>query len=61
MLNKIFNRTVRAWIYGVSAATLSALVYFGVLEEGAIAFILPIVLAVLNLNPKDEGGEGLGR
>lgn len=48
-MSKFFTPTVRRWIYGVSIAAVPVLVYFKVLPAEAAPVILPLVLAVLNV------------
>lgn len=52
-MTKIFTRSVRKWIYAVSAAAVPVLVYFGLLDIEASPIILPFILALLNLTPAD--------
>lgn len=52
-IRKLFPRPVRAWLYGIGAASLPALVAADVLPPEALPFVLPILLALLNLTPKD--------
>lgn len=49
-MNKVFNRATRVWIYGVCIAAVPVLVYFKLLPPEAAPVILPLVLAVLNVN-----------
>ena len=48
---------VRAWIYGIALAAVPVLVYTGVMEPEGAALALPLILAILNLNPKTEGSD----
>lgn len=61
-MTRIFSKAVRGWIYGVAIAAVPVLVYFDALPAEAAPVILPLILAVLNLNdapaveaPVDEG------
>lgn len=62
MGNKI-SRETRKYIYAVAIAFVPVAVYFGWIDIEASALILPLLLAVLNLTPKDvepeedHGGE----
>ena len=44
---------VRRWIYGVTIAALGVAVYARWIEAGALAVLVPLVLALLNVN--DDG------
>lgn len=50
----IFNSKVRKWLYGVCIAAVPVLVYFKLLPPEASPIILPLVLAVLNVNETDS-------
>ncbi|MFS6529699.1 hypothetical protein V8Z69_07475 [Microbacterium aurugineum] len=52
-MNKVFNSKVRKWLYGVCIAAVPVLVYFKLLPPEASPIILPLVLAVLNVNETD--------
>lgn len=48
-LNNIFSPQVRRWIYGVCIAVVPVLIYFGLMPAEAAPVILPLVLAILNI------------
>lgn len=52
-MNKILTPRFRRWLYGVCIAAVPLAVYFGWLPAEASPVILPLVLALLNVN--DEG------
>lgn len=52
-VKKILTREVRKWIYGVAIAAVPVLVYFGIIDVEASALVLPLLMAILNLNPED--------
>lgn len=52
-MNRVLNRTVRKWVYGVAVASVPVLVHYGVMDVEASALLLPLVLALLNLTPAD--------
>lgn len=49
-MNKVFSPAGRRWIYGVCIAAVPVLVYFDLLPPDAAPVILPLVLALLNVN-----------
>ena len=53
MLSKLFSNKGRTYIYGVCIAAVPTLIYFGLLPSDAAPVILPLILALLNVN-KDE-------
>lgn len=53
-MKKILTPTVRRYIYGVCIATVPVLVYFNLLPPEAAPVILPLVLAVLNVQDDTE-------
>jgi hypothetical protein len=58
-MNKLFTPAVRRYIYGVCIAAVPVLVYFDLLPPEAAPVLLPLVLALLNVN--DEGTPNDGR
>lgn len=52
-MSKVFSPAGRRWIYGVCIAAVPVLVYFGLLPADASPVILPLVLALLNVNDTD--------
>lgn len=52
-MKNIFNAKVRKWLYGVCITAVPVLVYFKLLPPEASPVILPLVLAVLNVNETD--------
>lgn len=48
-LQKVFSATGRRYIYGVCIAVVPAFVYFDLLPPEAAPVILPLVLAILNV------------
>lgn len=54
-IKALFTREVRKYVYSLGLAVGLALVGFGVLPVPALALLLPVLLALLNLTPKDVG------
>jgi len=52
-MSKFLNREVRKYIYAVAIAFVPLAIYLGWIEPEAAAIVLPLILAVLNLTPKD--------
>ena len=50
-MKDLVPRPIRAWIYGIALAAVPVLVYTGVMEPEGAALALPLILAILNLNP----------
>lgn len=48
-MQKLLNPKVRRYIYGVCIAAVPVLVYFKLLPPEAAPVILPLVLAILNV------------
>lgn len=48
-MKTILNPKVRRWIYGVCIAAVPVLVYFELLPPAAAPVVLPLVLAILNV------------
>lgn len=53
-MSKYFTPKVRRWIYGVCIALVPVLVYFQLLPADASPVILPLILAILNIDDPDE-------
>lgn len=53
-MNKLFSPRGRRYIYGVCIAAVPVLVYFDLLPAEAAPVILPLVLAVLNVNDEER-------
>lgn len=45
---------VRKWIYGIAIAFVPLAAYLGWIEPEAIPLVLPLILAVLNVNPDGD-------
>lgn len=58
-MNKVFSPKARKWFYGVCIAAVPVLVYFKLLPPEAAPVILPLVLAVLNVNEPETSPERL--
>ena len=56
-MKDLVPRPIRAWIYGLAVAAVPLLVYTGVMEPEGAALALPLILAILNLNPKTEASD----
>jgi len=48
-MGKLLNSKVRRWLYGVCIAAVPVLVYFKLLPPEASPVILPLILAILNV------------
>lgn len=53
-----FYREARKYVYGVSIAAIPVLVHYDIISVEASALVLPLLLAVLNLTPKDVESVG---
>jgi len=53
IIDKLFSSKGRRWIYGVCIAAVPVLVYFKVLPPEAAPIILPLVMAILNVNDEE--------
>ncbi|MGW9159621.1 hypothetical protein [Microbacterium sp. NPDC055665] len=49
-MNTLLSPATRRWIYSICIAAVPVLVYFKLLPPEAAPVILPLVLAVLNVN-----------
>lgn len=49
-------RALRLWLYGVAVAFVPAAVYFGWIEPEATPIVIPLLIAIFNISPK-EGRE----
>lgn len=49
-MDKIISAKARRWFYGVCIAAVPVLVYFKLLPPEAAPVILPLILAILNVN-----------
>jgi len=56
-MKKLFSPRGRRYIYGVCIAAVPVLVYAKVLPPESAPIILPLVLAVLNVQDDDEKGK----
>ena len=54
-MDKFIPREVRKYLYAVFIALVPVAVYFGWIDVEASVVILPLILALLNLTPKDAG------
>lgn len=54
-LKKLFSRQVRKYLYLVSIAAFPVLVYYSVIDPEALPLMLPLIAAVLNLSPEEQG------
>lgn len=52
-VDKVFPREIRKYLYGVSIAFVPVAIYFGWIEPEASVVIIPMIVAILNLNPKE--------
>lgn len=50
----VFTPTVRRYIYGVCIAAVPVLIYFQLLPAEAAPVILPLILAILNVDSPGE-------
>lgn len=48
-MNQLLSPTVRKYIYGLCIAAIPVLIYFGLLPAESAPVLLPLVLAVLNV------------
>lgn len=58
------SREFRKYVYGVAIAAIPVLLYFEIIEPPAAGLVLPLLLAILNLTPRDveeEIPDGSGR
>jgi|GEM_PF-4515323 len=55
-MNQLLSPTVRKYIYGICIAAVPVLVYFQLLPAEAAPVVLPLVMAILNVN--DSPNEG---
>jgi hypothetical protein len=51
---RVLTPAFRRWAYGVSAAAVAGAIFAGWLPEGAAAVLLPLVMAVLYVNPTGQ-------
>ena len=54
-MTRILTPTVRRWLYGVAIAFVPLAVWLGWVQPEAVPLILPLVMAVLNV--QDEEGK----
>lgn len=50
---KLVSREFRKYLYGVAIAAFPVAVYFGLIEPEAIPLVLPLIVALFNLTPKE--------
>lgn len=55
----IFNSTTRKYIYGICIAALPVLIYFKLMPAEAAPIILPLVLAILNIQEPQKPAQGV--
>lgn len=55
-IRAVFTKPVRKYIYSVSLALTAALVAWGKLPGEAMAYVVPLALALLNLTPDEVDG-----
>lgn len=55
-MRALLSPKMRRWLYGVCIAAVPVAVYFGWLPPEAAPVILPLVLAVLNVQDADTEG-----
>lgn len=48
-MTKFFTPKVRRWVYGVCIAAVPVLIYFKLLPAEAAPVLLPLVMAILNV------------
>lgn len=53
MFKKIASREVRKYLYGLAIAFVPVAVYYGWVEVEASILVLPLMVALFNLSPKD--------
>lgn len=56
-MEKLLTPKVRKYIYGVCIAAVPVLVYFELLPAGAAPIMLPLVMALLNVNDSPNEGQ----
>lgn len=54
-MQKILSANVRRYVYGICIAAVPVLVYFDLLPPEAAPVILPLVLAILNVQDDVPG------
>ncbi|MFD2840091.1 hypothetical protein ACFSYH_05850 [Populibacterium corticicola] len=52
-MKKLFTRETRKYVYSVALAFAALAVYLGWMDPAALPVVLPLVLALLNLTPKE--------
>lgn len=52
-MTRILTPAIRRWLYGIAIAFVPLAVYLGWLEPEASPLVLPLVLAILNV--QDDG------
>lgn len=60
-IKNLFNRTTRLWLYGVAIAFIPLAVFVGWLKPEAVPIVVPLVVAILNITPKDSEPEVVAR
>lgn len=56
-IDKFLPRTARMYLYGIAIAFVPLAVYFGWIEPEAAPIILPLIVAILNITPKEKEDE----
>jgi hypothetical protein len=51
-MTKLFSPTGRKYIYAILIAAVPVLIYTGLIPAEAAPIILPLVLAIMNVNPE---------
>ena len=63
-ISQILNPTTRRWVYGVAIAFVPLAVFLGWLKPEAIPVVLPLILAILNVQdektPYEHYQDGTG-
>lgn len=56
-ISKITSREVRKYLYSVAIAFFGFAVWKDWIEPEALPILIPLIVAILNLNPKDTNPE----
>lgn len=57
MIDKYVPRELRKYIYGVAIASIPIAVLLGWVDAEAAVYLIPLIVAILSLTPKDTGVE----
>lgn len=59
IMNQMFNSATRKYIYGLCIAAVPVLIYFKLMPAEAAPIILPLVLAILNIQEPEKPAQGV--